>query len=221
MTGSQNLLFSYLAWCFYSWYFRGEKYWIASQIRAPRKQVCNLAWSMGQGGEFGFLPDQWFLIIYPHVPTNCLCVTSVQSVDRNPTGSVSCGWSGYIFLLPLRIVLHTPGWQALCVGWSWCTSLTHPDKRCREKQSMKVYMWHLQGLWNLESARNLEKSFTDFFVVVLFLLLPCLGVYNFPVFIWYGLVRRVLRPPRKGTFIKEACGFFFSFFMPELRLQSS
>lgn len=61
-------------------------------------------------------------------------------------------------------------------------------------------------------SKEFGKSFTDFFVVVvvLFLLLPCLGLYNFPVFIWYGLVCRVLRPPRKGTYIKEACFLGFS-----------
>lgn len=46
--GSQNLLFSYLAWWFYSWNFGGEKYWIASQIRAPQNQVCNLKHGAGR-----------------------------------------------------------------------------------------------------------------------------------------------------------------------------
>lgn len=212
---SQNLLFSYLAWWFSSSYFRGEKYLVASQSRSWN-QACNPAWSMGQGGDFGFLPYWWFLIIYLQVPGKCLFVKTVASVDRNLAGSVSCGGSGCIFLLPLRIVLHIPQWQPLC-----SLKLMHESYSSWQKMQGETEHENLNaaspGTLRPWISKEFEKGFTNIFIVVLFLLLPCLGLYNFPVFIWYGLVCRVLRPPRKGTYIKEAW-FFFFFFIPELRL---
>lgn len=109
--GSQNLLFSYLAWRFYSWNFRGEKYRTAPWIRAQQNQTCNPAWSMGQGeGEFVFLvPD--------NIPTKAVgrhlyddCTVREQKLLWWSILHV-CEWSVCVFILPLRIVLRTPWWQ--------------------------------------------------------------------------------------------------------------
>lgn len=163
---SQNLLFYYLAWWYSSWYFRGEKYLVDSQSRSWN-QACNPAWSMGQGeGDFGFLPYWCFLIIYQQVPGKCLFVKTVQSVDRNPAGNVSCGGSGCIFLLPLRIVLHTLQWQPLCVAWSWCTSLILTKDAGRNRAwkskcsiSRDSETLNQQGIW---------KSFYKHFLLLFF-----------------------------------------------------
>lgn len=116
----------------------------------------------------------------------------------------ACGWSVCILMLPLRIGLHTPWWQNVYVPWS--TSLIHPDKRCREKPSVKVSECGISRDSGTLNQQGIWKKF--YRLSFLFLLLPCLGLYNFPVFIWYGLVCRILRPPRKGTLLGSLFLFY-------------
>lgn len=140
---------------------------------------------MGKGGELVFLPDWLFLIIYLPVPTTCFCMMTVQGRDKTHT--------------------DTPWWQNVCVPWSWSTSLTHPDKRCREKQNMEVFECRISRASEILNQQGIWKKFYRLFFLFL---LPRLGFYNFPVFIWYGLVCRILRPPRKGTLLANLFLFY-------------
>lgn len=198
MIGSQNLLFSYFTCQFYSENLRGGNYWIASQFRAPQNQTRSPAWSMGQGeGEFVFLPDWLFLIIYVRRPTSCFWLYRVMTEIILTCILHVCERSVCILMLPVRTVLHTPWWWSVWVPWSWSMSLTLPDKRCREKQSVKVSACRIYRYSETLNYQGIQEKFYGFF----FFFFLCLGLYNFPVFIWYGLVRRILRPPRKGTLL--------------------
>lgn len=164
------------------------------KIRAPQSQTCSPAWRR---------------IIFSHtlvLPDNIHTSAFVWWLYRVKTRTIMHvrGWCVRILMLLLRIGLHTLWWQNVCVPCSWSVSLTHADKRCGEKEHESL---------NVKSPGTLRpwtsNKFGKQFYRLFFLLFPCLGLYNFPVFIWHGLVCRVLWPPRKGTLLRSP-GLFYT-----------
>lgn len=166
--GSQDLLFSYLAWWFSSWYFKGEKYWIASQSKS-QNQLCNSAWSMGQGeGEFGFLPYWWFLGNIPRSACQLpLCDEFTECGQKS-------WWQCYLWVIWMHFPVPIENCSAYpTVAGSVCSlKLTHKSYSSWQKMQGETEHESLNvaspGTLTPWISKEFGKSFTNFLLFFFF-----------------------------------------------------
>lgn len=160
--GSQNLLFSYLAWWFYSCYFRGEKYWIASQIRVPWNQVCNLAWSMGQRRRIWFSPC---LVVPDNISTSAYQPLYDDCIE---CGQKSC-WQCFLWVIWMYFLAPIENCSAypMVIGSVCSLKLMHESYSSWQKMQGETEHESLNvaspGTLRPWISKEFGKSFTDGF----------------------------------------------------------